>query len=96
MPFVMVNEQAQIVPEVKAEIDVVGQEADLRRYLDQPIRLRGLVIYDGSFNAPSWAQDFDKRLTQLGVDHQYLEGPAGLCELDWSPVFKFVPDRLAE
>jgi enterochelin esterase-like enzyme len=96
MPFKIMDGKAQIVPEVKAGIDEVGVEADLQRYLAQTIRLRGLMIYHGSYDGAQYAQAFDGFLSQSGVPHQYLEVPAFHCALDWRPVLKFVSEHLAQ
>ena len=90
MPFRIVDGKAQIVPEVKARIDGVALEADLRAYLAQPVRLRGLMIYHGTHDGIGYARAFDRILSQSGVPHEYLEVPAFHCGLDWSPVLQFV------
>jgi pimeloyl-ACP methyl ester carboxylesterase len=95
MPFQIVDGSAQVVPEVKARIGAVSLEADLQRHLAQPIRLRGLMIYHGSYDGAQYARAFDRVLSQSGVSHDYLEVPAFHCGLDWSPVLRFVSDHLA-
>ncbi len=94
MPFAIVGGQAQIVPEVKAKIDAIGPGAYLQHYLAQPVRLLGLMIYQGAYDDPQPAQAFDQLLNQSGVKHSYLEVQGDHCGLDWSPVLKFVADEL--
>ncbi len=96
MPFRIVDGKAEIVEEVKAKIDGVSLQADVDRYLAQELRLRGLMIYHGSYDGVQSARAFDQFLAQSGVPHTYLEVPAYQCALDWGPVLDFVSDNLAD
>ena len=47
LPFTLVDGKAQIVPEVFAKINAkLDPLHDIDSYLSQPIRLRGLMIYN--------------------------------------------------
>jgi len=96
MPFAMMGTQAQIVPEVQAKVNAIGPDSDLQRYLAQPVRLRGLMIYHGAYDSVEYAQAFDRLLSESGLKHQYLEIPASHCNLDWTPVLQFVSAELAQ
>ncbi len=95
LPFALVAGQAQIVPEVRAKIDAMRPDAELKGYLAQPVRLRGLMIYHGSYDAAEHARAFDNLLSKSGVAHTYLEVQGSHCNLDWTPVIKFASDHLA-
>ena len=96
-PFVIVDGTTQIVPEVADKIDAADPLHELGRYLDQPVRLRGIMIYhsdDDSFAPVELARDFDKQLTDLGVEHDYLEVPGTHCGPSYDPVVNFMSDHL--
>jgi predicted esterase len=70
---------------------------DLERYLDQPIRLTNVLLYHGESDQVSpveLVQDFDKLLSEKGVNHEYLEVPGTHCDLDYEPVLLFMSDNL--
>ena len=49
---------------------------ELDRYLAQPERLSAILIYHGNrdqLTPVEQARDFDKLLTDRGVEHEYLE-----------------------
>ena len=69
----------------------------LEGYLDQPIRLTNVLLYHGEFDPISpveFVRDYDKLLSDRGVDHEYLEAPAGHCNLNYAPVLQFMSDNL--
>ena len=101
MPFEAVDGQWQLVPEVRQKIIATDVVHDLPDYLNQPIRLRGLLIYHGvydSFYPVEVIRDFDKRLTDLGVEHDYVEAnrasQGSHCNLDRTVVLKFMSEHL--
>lgn len=66
--------KAQVVPEVwecHAKADVI--HGDLPRYLEQPVRLNGIMIVHGIADSVSLARTFDKALTDAGIEHVYDE-----------------------
>jgi pimeloyl-ACP methyl ester carboxylesterase len=105
MPFELADGQPQIVPEVFQRIIALDPVNDLRRYLDQPVRLRGLMIFqdtdlgepdvEGAERFTEAARIFDRVLTEEGVDHEYLEVEACHCCADWGPILGFLSDHLA-
>jgi hypothetical protein len=96
MPFTIVDGQAQIVPEVQQKVIAVDPANDARRYLDQPVRLRGLLIYHGEYDSVEAARTFVNLLTDLGVEHESVEVKNGShCGLDWTPILTFMSEHLA-
>jgi pimeloyl-ACP methyl ester carboxylesterase len=99
MPFEIVEDQARIVPDVAAKIGLVDPLHDLAKYLQQPDRLRGMMLYHAS-NDPvvsvETSRRFDRTLTSYHIDHTYLEAEGGAhCDMDWTPVVQFMMDNLA-
>ena len=101
MPFELVNGKAQLVPEVIDKMTASDPVDELDRYLAQPERLSAILIYHGNRDprtAVEQARNFDKLLTDRGVEHEYLEAIAGHCDfgyLGYVPVVKFMSDHLA-
>jgi S-formylglutathione hydrolase FrmB len=80
MPLAMVDGQAQIVPEVAAKINAMDPAHFLQAYLDQPLKFRGMLIYQKTRNSEmpvESARAFDELLTQAGVEHEYIEASGG-------------------
>jgi enterochelin esterase-like enzyme len=99
MPLTVVDGQAQIVPEVWEKILAAAPVNEVNEYLDQPERLRALLLYQdaGDVSIPvEVIRDFDRLLTSLGVEHELLEVDTGegRCWLDYSPVVQFMSDNL--
>ena len=100
MPVALVDGEAQIVPEVVDKMIAVDPVHDLDRYLSQPERLSAILIYHGNHDwvvPVELARDFDKLLTDRGVEHEYLEATAGHCDfgyLGYMPVVQFMSDHL--
>jgi enterochelin esterase-like enzyme len=106
MPFELVDGQPQIVPEVFQRIIALDPVNDLRRYLDQPVRLRGLMIFqdtdlgdadvEGAEQFTEAASTFSRTLTEAGVNHEYLEVEGCHCCAHWGPILEFLSDHLAD
>ena len=96
MPFEEMDGAAQIVQDVYDRMSTGYPVHDVNHYLNQPVRLRGLMIYHGEFAGDTVEdiREFSKRLTELGVEHEYLEVPKGYCNLEYTPVLKYMSDRL--
>ena len=97
MPYEMVDGEAQIVTEVMDKAIAKDMIHALEGYLDQPIRLTNVLLYHGEFDPISpveFVRDYDKLLSDRGVDHEYLEAPAGHCNLNYAPVLQFMSDNL--
>lgn len=98
MPFEVVDGKGRIVPEVWEKIAAVDNVHDLEEYLQQPIRLRHILLYHGEFDdsAPvELARSFDQLLTERGVDHDYVEVQSGHCDYDMIAVLKYLSDHLS-
>jgi len=98
MPFEIVDGETVIVQEVYKKINAVYPVNDLDDYLDQPVRLRGILLYHGEadYIFPVEAvREFDEILGELGIEHEYLEVKnQGHCILDYAPVITFLSDHL--
>ncbi len=96
MPFEVVGGKLRAVPEVMAKIVAMGEMYDLEKYLQQPVRLRHILLYDGasdSLAVPGRA--FDQLLTARGVDHERIEAVGYHCDYDFKPVVQYLSDHLA-
>jgi hypothetical protein len=80
-PFELVDNKSQIVPEAwQQHVDADIVHGDLPRYLQQPVRLNGIMVVHGRDDElipVSQAHALDKAMTDLGVDHVYLEHGGG-------------------
>ena len=97
MPFVISGDTAQPVATVWEKMGAVDPVHDAMRYAKQSQRLRGIMLYHGSYDTTvpkEWARRYDKLLTDLGIEHTYVEDDGGHCELDYTPVLKFMSDHL--
>jgi hypothetical protein len=103
MPFILVDGEAQIVPEVFRKVNALDPMNDVLRYLDQPIRLKGLLVYQDTDlgDLPEEVEysldavhHFDETLTSLGIPHKYTEVEAGHCAFDFSPILEFMGANL--
>ncbi len=97
MPFEVVDGQGRIVPEVWEKIAAVDGVHDLEEYLQQPVRLRHILLFHGSLDdtAPvELARSFDRLLTARGVEHEYIEVKAGHCSVV-GPVLQYLSDHLS-
>ena len=103
MPFRIVDGHAEIVPEVAAQIAEHDSAHEVQRYLQQPLRLRGILIqhalhdYD---NPTEIVRGFHELLTELGIEHEYIETESVeedrfYCVNPWEPApLKFLSDHL--
>jgi enterochelin esterase-like enzyme len=97
VPFEVVDGVGRVVPEVMDKIAVVDEVHDLEEYLQQPVRLRHILLYHGASDeiAPvELARSFDQLLTTRGVEHEYVEIDAGHCFYDTAPVLQYLSDHL--
>ncbi|MCB0004386.1 MAG: hypothetical protein KDH86_17720, partial [Anaerolineae bacterium] len=98
MPFRIVDDHAEVVPEVFARIEEGDSLHEAQRYIDQPLRLKGLLIQHAMqdiYNPTDLVRSFEAKLTGLGIDHQYVEVDAGHCSFDWDGAsLKFMSDHL--
>jgi hypothetical protein len=83
------------VPEVAAKINAMDPTHFLKAYLDQPLKFRGMLIYQKTRQARmrvETARGFDELLTQNGVEHEYIEDSSGhvapfFCDYDLTVEF---------
>jgi hypothetical protein len=98
MPFESVNGEPQIVSEVAEKINAADSVHMVPTYLDQPLRLRALMIYHGEFDGEypvEIVQSFSAFLTEQGVAHEYVEATGGFCNLRYEPVIQFMAENLS-
>jgi hypothetical protein len=97
MVYEIVDGTGQIRPEVWQKVVEGDPVHEVHTYLEQPVRLRSILIYHGdadqlfSLEQPA---TFDKLLTELGVEHEYLVGSGGHCTLDYTPMLQFMAEHL--
>ncbi len=98
MPFRIINGHAEIVPEVAARIAEQDSAHEARRYVEQPLRLRGILIQHGlldRYNPTEQVRAFDSLLTSLGIEHEYQEIDGGHCANRWEEItLEFVANHL--
>jgi poly(3-hydroxybutyrate) depolymerase len=99
MPFELIDGEGQIVPAVYDKVVALAPKHEVHDYLDQPLRLRGLLLVQEQMKVPeevASGRNFDQLLTDLSVEHEYLELDAEHCDDTWySPVLEFMSDHLA-
>ncbi len=98
MPFEIIDGETVIVQEVYERINAVYPVNDLDDYLDQPVRLSGILLYHGEADSTfpvEAVREFDGILSELGIEHEYLEVKnQGHCTLDYAPVITFLSEHL--
>jgi pimeloyl-ACP methyl ester carboxylesterase len=104
MPFSIVDGQAEIDPEVLRKVIGLDVTNDIRSYLDQPLRLNGLLLYrdtnkgadpaDEAVEAESHRR-MREALTEAGIDYEFEQVEAAHCTYDLTPIIKFMNAKLA-
>jgi len=98
MPFRIVDGHGELVPEVIAKIVENDAVHEAHRYIEQPVRLDALLIRHGlhhSAEGTAATRSFDQLLTELGIDHEYLETETGWCGGPWEKdTLKFMSENL--
>ncbi len=98
MPYEVANGEGQIVTDVYEKIVALAPKHEVHDYLAQPVRLSGLLLVQEEVSVPAVAEsgrNFDQLLTELGVEHEYLEVDSGHCDGAWhAPVLKFMTAHL--
>jgi enterochelin esterase-like enzyme len=99
MPFPMVDGHGEFVPEVIAKIVEKDAAHEAARYAKQPIRLRGILIQHGLYDGPdigTAVHSFGQVLTDLGIEHEYVEVKTGHCGYGWEEAsLKYMSDKLS-
>ena len=98
MPFRIVGDHAEAVPEVFARIMEGDSLREAQRYVKQPVRLNGLMIQHAlrdRYNPTDVVRAVEAQLTELGIDHEYVEVDALHCQFDWDGAsLKFMSEHL--
>ena len=98
MPFRIDDGKVEIVPEVSARITAADAAHLAEQYLQQPQRLNGLLIQHAlkdSFNSTESVRGFDALLTELGIEHQYVEEDTFHCQQKWElATMQFMAEHL--
>jgi hypothetical protein len=98
MPVRIVDGRGEFVPEVIAKIVEADAAHEARRYLQQPVRLRGILIQYGTQDTESSmsVHRFVRVLTDLGIEHEYVEEKTQRCGYGWEETsLKYMADKLA-
>lgn len=97
MPFRIAAGHGEFIPEVVAKIVESDAPHEARRYLQQPIRLRGILVQfdlQDTDQAPS-LRSFRQSLADLGIDYDYREFDAPHCGHAWeAESLKFMAGKL--
>ena len=95
-PFEVLNGEAQFLPEVwKLHEDSDIVHGHLERYLEQPVKLKGVQIVHGVLDGVvpvSQARSVDAAMTGLGMEHVYDEHEGGHTYIP-EKALKFLSDR---
>jgi pimeloyl-ACP methyl ester carboxylesterase len=100
MPLEEIDGEVRIVQDVRDRFAGFSLENYARNYLDQPLRLHGLMFYHSELEGTvpvEQARAADRLLTDLGIEHDYLEDQnrAWHCDPpDYAPVLNFLSDNL--
>jgi hypothetical protein len=95
MPLEVVGGKLRVVPEVMAKIVADDEMHDVEKYLQQPVRLRHILLYYGTSDPNAEpGRSFDRLLTARGVDHERVEAAGGHCDYDMTPVLQYLSDHL--
>ncbi len=98
MPFRIIEGKAEIAQEVAGKIAEYDSAREAQRYVQQPIRLRGILIQHAlkdRGNPTDTVRGFDRLLTELEIEHQYMEIDASHCAHPWeATTLEFMSDNL--
>jgi len=77
------------------EIDTAHEA---RRYVQQPVRLRGILLRYGAYDPEMpilSVHSFVQLLTDLGIEHEYVEEQTVHCGYGWEAAsLKYMSDKL--
>lgn len=96
MPYKLEGDRLVIDEEVFQKIESLGSN-DIQNYLGQPLRLNGILhIENGYGDAATQARirNFDKHLTAIGLEHDFLPIDEVHCEYDYSPAIDYLDQHL--
>ena len=96
-PYELVDGEIQFDPDVWQKFVEGDAMHDADRYIAQPVRLNGIKMVhgraDGGVTSIEQARAFDEKLTDLGIEHVYVEHEGG-HEFEWGESLLFFLDRL--
>lgn len=104
MPLSLEGNEAHIAPDVFEKASRLSPLGDIQPYLEQPARLRGLLIYADTAQGRSTekmvfttetSHRLDLALTNAGIEHTFVEVDAAHCEYGTTPIFEFMDSHLA-
>ena len=96
MPYQLVDGTGEVVPSVWQQVSEKDPMHDAERYVEQQVRLTGILLHHGTGDdlvPVDLARSFERLLANLGIEHQYLEVPAGHCP-NWTPSLMFMSEHL--
>lgn len=97
MPFRIVDGHGEFVPDVIDKIVDRDAAHEARRYVQQPVRLRGIRLQRGihDFGYEQPVQRFEQLLIDLGIEHEYVEVRASHCGGAWEAAsLKYMSEHL--
>lgn len=100
LPIEFVDGEARLVPEVLQKVTDMNVVHDVQQYLDQPVRLRGVALFHGVDDDQTpvgLSSAFSDILTDLNVEHEYVEVDDGHCDIlwDYTDLIKFMSENLS-
>ena len=97
IPFRIVDGHGEFVPGLYAKFVEIDSIHEARRYLQQPLRLRGILLWHGVDDAfiATTVSYFEQELIELGIAHDYVEKQASHCDPGWEAAsLKFLSEKL--
>ena len=97
MPYAVVDGKAVLTPQFLDKLAEASPLQDARNYANGSTHLNAIQIYQGLRDeiAPiEVVRDFSAQLTDLGIDHEYLEVDGSHCDLDKDPILMFFSEHL--
>ncbi len=100
MPIRFVDGQGEFVPEVIARIVEHDALHEARRFVEQPVRLRGIRIQHSLYETEDLflqVQSFIQVLNELGIEHEYVEEECSYCAnwIGWqASSLKYLAEKL--
>jgi S-formylglutathione hydrolase FrmB len=96
MPYKLEDGKLEIDEDVFQKVESLGS-TDIQDYLAQPLRLGGVLYIENGFgDAATQARirDFDKHLTAVGLEHDFLPIDEVHCEYEYSLAIEYLVQHL--
>lgn len=97
MPYVVVDDHVELASGFVDKLAAASPMQDAKHYLQQPLRLRGILLLHGENDNEvpvALAQGFSAYLTELGIEHEYLQSKGSHCAMSLKPLLQFMSDHL--